>query len=241
MPPLPRVYFSVAFGAAVVLVGALVAVQFGYAAALAGAIAAVSAAGIVASSTLLVLRERTRSRLLERSVAALREQVQGSLERDWLTGLITADEFWKALRREINRSRRYGRECSILVADVDLDAFLGSSPHAENVDPSYLARHLADLVKASLRESDTIARRSGVFGVKALLPETPAGGARIVASRLQQKMDENPIALLDGKRVALALKTVVVTYPSDGESVANIAGTLSRTAVIREVAWDRGA
>lgn len=87
----------------------------------------------------------------------------------------------EALRREIDRSARYGRELSILRMDVDGLGRLNDR-HGEEVGDQVLLQ-CAEVARDVLRSSDTIGRFGGGEFV-ALLPETNREAARQAADRL---------------------------------------------------------
>lgn len=87
----------------------------------------------------------------------------------------------EALRREIDRSERYGRNLSILRMDVD-DLSRLNDAHGEEVGDQVLLQ-CAEIARDVLRSSDIMGRFSGGEFV-ALLPETSREAARQAADRL---------------------------------------------------------
>jgi diguanylate cyclase (GGDEF)-like protein len=113
---------------------------------------------------------------------------------DGLTGLVNATFFQAALARELDRSARTGRNCALLL--IDLDYF-------KRVNDGY-GHHIGDQVlqavalkmKNSLRSMDTAGRVGGdEFGV--ILPEcTPEDSVR-AATRIHAVLNPLPILLGD--------------------------------------------
>ena len=80
-----------------------------------------------------------------------------------------------ALRHEGARHDRYGRPASVILIELRGDEA------ATAVDP--VARTLADVIRAEVRETDR-AVRVGASSFRLLLPETSARAARTLADRL---------------------------------------------------------
>ena len=91
---------------------------------------------------------------------------------DELTGLYNRRHFQRAMEREIQRARRYDRQISLCLLDVDhFKAYNDTCGHQAG-DRALAA--LGGLLRTSLREVDILARYGGEeFAV--ILPETSAG------------------------------------------------------------------
>ncbi|MCW2974501.1 MAG: hypothetical protein JWN72_2774, partial [Thermoleophilia bacterium] len=105
---------------------------------------------IALGSVLLVVGER---------VTQLRRRVGRFVQRsftDRLTGLFNYDFLQAQVRYEIDRVRRYGGSCSILV--LDLDHFKKFNDTHGHQAGNLLLRALADCVRVEKRDSDFAAR-----------------------------------------------------------------------------------
>ncbi len=106
---------------------------------------------------------------------------------DGLTGLFMVRHFRIRLAEEIKRSRRYRKIFSLLFFDID---------HFKKFNDTYghqvgdeVLKQVALLFKGSLREDIDVPARYGGEEMIALLPETDAAGAMVVAERLRRAIE----------------------------------------------------
>ncbi len=150
-------------------------------------------------SGLLVVRGRPDSRPLTRdtmrSITTLADEAALALEivalyenarrmsvTDGLTGLVNHKEFFSAVRRELERARRYQHTVSLLM--IDVDDFKKYNDMYGHLAGDVALRKIADLLRSCARATDVIARYGGEeFGV--ILPESTPGGALMVAERIK--------------------------------------------------------
>jgi diguanylate cyclase (GGDEF)-like protein len=102
---------------------------------------------------------------------------------DSLTGALTRRAFEVEVTREYRRNRRYRRDLSVIVVDVD---------HFKKINDNYghaagdlVLKNVVLQIKQSLREVDFLSRLGGEEFVVGL-PETDVKGATIVAERLRE-------------------------------------------------------
>ncbi|HNX77818.1 MAG TPA: diguanylate cyclase [Candidatus Rifleibacterium sp.] len=102
---------------------------------------------------------------------------------DGLTGLFMVRHFRLRLAEEIKRSRRYRKIFSLLFFDID---------HFKKFNDTYghqvgdeVLKQVAMLFRRSVREDIDVTARYGGEEMIALLPETDAAGAMVVAERLR--------------------------------------------------------
>jgi diguanylate cyclase (GGDEF)-like protein len=108
---------------------------------------------------------------------------------DELTGLHNRRFFESELRREADRSRRYGRDIALVMIDVDhFKAYNDSFGHRAGDEA---LRHVAlNLVAAVQRRLDAVSRYGGEeFAV--LLAETDREGALQVAGRIRRAVESS--------------------------------------------------
>ena len=140
----------------------------------------------------LVLNNRAafrRERNLVRTAAQLRE-VSAELDRlartDALTGIANRRAFFDVLGIEFRRSRRYARELSVLM--LDLDHFKGVNDRWGHPFGDHVLRQTADVIAANVRESDLLGRYGGEEFALAL-PETGEQSALAVAEKLRAAIE----------------------------------------------------
>jgi diguanylate cyclase (GGDEF)-like protein len=142
--------------------------------------------------TQLVLNNRAafrRERNLVRTAAQLRE-VSAELDRlartDALTGIANRRAFFDILGVEFRRSRRYGRQLSVLM--LDLDHFKGVNDRWGHPFGDEVLRQTADIIAANVRESDVLGRYGGEEFALAL-PETEEASALAVGEKLRGALE----------------------------------------------------
>jgi len=148
-----------------------------------------------------------RRRLLEELVASQTRDLteanrllQELASRDSLTEIYNRRYFHELATIELERSRRSGRQASLLLIDID---------HFKRVNDSFghaagdeVLKGVVATVKTLLRDSDLFARIGGEELV-VLMPETGIDAARLVAERLR--------AAIEGDRYSLPNHSVTVT------------------------------
>jgi diguanylate cyclase (GGDEF)-like protein len=118
------------------------------------------------------------------------EEIYRLMTVDGLTQVYNRRYFNEAFEREFNRSRRYGRDLSIVIFDID---------HFKAVNDTYghlagdgLLRQIAAAVKPRLRREDIFAR-SGGEEFALLLPEIALEGARTTAEKVRRIVEAAPL------------------------------------------------
>jgi len=102
---------------------------------------------------------------------------------DELTGLNNYRFLQQRLDEEIERARRYGKDLSFLMLDVD-DFKQYNDAYGHLAGDAALAE-LASVLRSAVREVDVVARYGGEeFSV--ILPETDAAGAFVVAEKVRE-------------------------------------------------------
>lgn len=113
---------------------------------------------------------------------------------DGLTGLVVRRHFQAKMEEEFRRAKRYGKDLSYLMTDIDhFKKFNDTWGHQVG---DMVLREVAKCVQACARDTDIAARYGGEeFAV--ILPETELEGAMLFAERLRQKVEE---AAFDGPK-----------------------------------------
>ncbi len=108
---------------------------------------------------------------------------------DGLTDLFLVRHFKIKLNEEIKRSRRYGKIFSVVFFDID---------HFKKFNDTYghqvgdeVLKQVAAVFRESLREDIDLPARYGGEEMIALLPETNAEGAYVVAERLRSRIEQH--------------------------------------------------
>jgi len=130
------------------------------------------------------------------SVMASYKDLEKEALVDPLTGLFNRRYMDDAITREFINSKRYGRNLTVLM--LDLDHFKAYNDMFGHLAGDELLKNAASLFVDSVREVDIIARYGGEeFMV--ILPETPPDLAGVVAERIRTSVAANsPITLSIG-------------------------------------------
>ncbi|TAK37171.1 MAG: GGDEF domain-containing protein [Chloroflexota bacterium] len=134
---------------------------------------------------------------------------------DGLTGLPNYRWFRETLETEFLRSRRYGHETSLILADVD--RFKAVNDTYGHQVGNHILRDLALILRRAVRDVDFPARIGGdEFAV--LLPETSEEEAVAVAKRVQRAVRDTTFAALYGLPLHVGVSLGVATYPVDAST-----------------------
>ncbi|HSD60890.1 MAG TPA: GGDEF domain-containing protein [Burkholderiales bacterium] len=158
-----------------------------------------------------------------------REHIAHMAGHDALTGVRNRHRIAEEVTRALKASRRYRRELSVLVVDVDRLRYVNET-QGEGAGDKYLSIVAASLERA-LRETDTVGRW-GDDEFLVLLPETGVDGAAIVCDRLLQLVCGSPV-LLDDYQLKPSVSIGIALYPAHGdtpEKLAECANTAMETS-----------
>lgn len=107
--------------------------------------------------------------------------------QDYLTGCANRRHFYALAEAELARSRRYRRDLSVVL--LDLDHFKSINDRYGHAAGDMVLHDLAEAIRATLRELDTLGRIGGEeFAL--LLPETSAPEAHRIAERLREMIED---------------------------------------------------
>lgn len=128
------------------------------------------------------------SQLIE--LRQLMNLLRAEADLDYLTGLSNRRRFRRALMREVERWRRYGVPCALLLLDIDhLKVVNDTYGHASG---DMVIRQIAKTLLAVSRDTDTAARLGGEeFAM--LLASTSGDKAQLAADRLRTLISHQPV------------------------------------------------
>jgi diguanylate cyclase (GGDEF)-like protein len=175
-------------------------------------------------------------------IAVLRQRMRGlvgrlsdAASRDPLTQLLNRRGFREVFDLELERSRRSGRPCALLMGDLDhfkrVNDLLGHPAGDERL------RKFAKLLLAGKRRIDAAARMGGEeFSL--LLPETDEHGAYVIAERLRHAVRD----AFAPDQVALTVSFGVAAYPNHGATGDQLLQAADQALyVAKELGRDRTA
>jgi diguanylate cyclase (GGDEF)-like protein/putative nucleotidyltransferase with HDIG domain len=181
---------------------------------------------IVVGAFIAILRQRMNGLIARLSDAAA---------RDPLTRLLNRRGFNDVFDLELERSRRSGRPCALLMGDLDhfkrVNDLLGHPAGDECL------RKFAKLLLAGKRRIDAAARMGGEeFAL--LLPETDEHGAYVIAERLRHAVRD----AFAPDQVALTVSFGVAAYPNHGATGDQLLQAADQALyVAKELGRDRSA
>ena len=148
------------------------------------------------------------------------EQAREMAYRDELTGLHNFRYFKEFLSYESSRSRQYHSDVSLVL--IDVDNFKGYNDNLGHQAGNEALVGIAMLITESVREVDLAARYGGEEFV-VVAPETPKLGARLLAERICDRIEEHVFPGEErqpGGRLTASLG--VATYPADAAGVEEL-------------------
>ncbi len=146
----------------------------------------------------------------------MQEELQQQAITDELTGVYNRRHFMLRAEQELHRIQRYGGACSLLM--LDLDAFKRiNDAFGHPIGDKVLAK-VAEICLATLRCTDLFGRVGGEE-FAALLPETDAEGAGIIAERIRRHIQEAVIDTSESNTVSLSVSIGVATYHDKKETL----------------------
>ena len=144
---------------------------------------------------------------------ALEDQLRRQASSDSLTGLANHRRLFEVLEAEICRSKRTGREFSVLL--LDLDGLKEINDRFGHLAGNRALCRLAQILTDSCRTIDTAARHGGdEFAL--VLPETGVAAATLVARRICD------LLVKDYEEPILSVSAGVANYPKDADTIGTL-------------------
>jgi diguanylate cyclase (GGDEF)-like protein len=162
---------------------------------------------------------------------------------DPLTGLFNLRQLWKVLDREIERSRRYSRSCSL--AMIDFDFFKQFNDRYGHLQGDEVLKQAAKIFREHVRNSDIVARYGGEEFV-VIMPETGKELALLVGEKLRKAFADYRFPVPETATAErLTISIGVATFAQDGDSSREIVDMADRALYRakeggrnRVVAWE---
>ncbi|MFL6214930.1 MAG: diguanylate cyclase [Blastocatellia bacterium] len=138
---------------------------------------------------------------------------------DDLTRLYNARYLYESLDTEIRRARRYGSAVSVVF--IDLDGFKAVNDVYGHRAGSVTLTEVAQLILASVRESDFVARYGGDEFVM-MLPESASASAMQMAERVRAQIAGNCFSGGVGAHIHLTASFGVASYPEHAQTAERL-------------------
>jgi diguanylate cyclase (GGDEF)-like protein len=146
---------------------------------------------------------------------ALRQKAEKEARHDFLTGLPNRQAYQEKILQEAERSKRYGRNLSVLM--VDIDNFKQVNDRLGHDCGDLVLQKVAGQLAQNLRNVDFVARIGGEEFI-VVLPETDLNGALEVGERLRCAVKNNSIETAQGSlsvTVSVGVGSGVITGIND--------------------------
>jgi len=139
---------------------------------------------------------------------------------DSLTGLFNLRQFWLSLEHELARARRYRRQCSL--AMIDIDFFKQYNDRHGHLRGDEVLNEVGALCGASIRDSD-IAARYGGEEFMVIMPETGRDLALIAGEKLRRAVAEHPFPLQETQPGGILTVSVgIAPFPDDAATAREL-------------------
>jgi diguanylate cyclase (GGDEF)-like protein len=165
-------------------------------------------------------QRQRRATAAQEQVEALRDRLRRHVIIDPQTGLYNANHFPVAVRREVRRSRRFGRVFTLALVSIDQDDEIREAGGDDAIRT--VTQRLAEILTRVTRQVDVRASLgAGRFGL--ILPETALDGAAIVADRIRRAIEDAAQASPDPtRRLTPTVSIGLACFPHDGEDDAGL-------------------
>ena len=120
---------------------------------------------------------------------------------DGLTQIHNKRYLFEALDKELIRARRYDRQLSLLIFDIDF--FKNINDQYGHLAGDHVLRELARIVQERIRRDEVFARYGGEEFV-IVLPETPLSGGVALAENLRGRVETHAFAF-QGERIPVTI------------------------------------
>jgi len=133
---------------------------------------------------------------------------------DGLTGAFLRRHFLELVNEEIERSKTYRMNLSILLVDVDY--FKKQNDKFGHLVGDAVLKAMTELIKKNVREIDLVSRYGGEeFCI--MLPETKKENARVIGERIRHAIENHDIEAYD-ETTRITVSIGVSSYPADGKT-----------------------
>jgi diguanylate cyclase (GGDEF)-like protein len=144
-------------------------------------------------------------------IADLYEETERMSITDSLTGLYNHKEFFKLLRGELDRAKRFNTDLSLLMIDVDnFKIFNDTYGHLTG---DMALKMISKGITRAVRKIDIVSRYGGEE-FTAILPETDQSGAIVLAERIKNEVASMNMSPVEDERVTLTVSIGICSCPA---------------------------
>lgn len=174
----------------------------------------------------LLAEKNSMMEWLAGKLAAMNLELREQAVTDGLTGLYNHRYFIQRLEEEATRVSRYGGKFSIVM--FDLDYFKQINDRFGHLCGNAVLKEVSEFLRMGVRGVDIVARYGGEeFAI--LLPETPSGGAQVVAERIRARISQHQFQERTSDiGVTVTISGGVATYPLHAEETSQLVSKADR-------------
>lgn len=138
---------------------------------------------------------------------------------DGLTELYNHRYFQDTLKKQIDTSRRYEQEFSLIILDIDFFKKFNDT-YGHQVGDAVL-RTVAQILKKNTRATDYVCRYGGEE-MSIILPQTSKKEAQVNAERICEEVAKTPLKVNNNVECNITISLGVSTFPQDGDTAQKI-------------------
>ncbi len=138
---------------------------------------------------------------------------------DGLTDLYNHRYFQEQMRMQIENSKRYETEFSLIILDIDFFKKFNDTFGHQAGDA--VLRQVAQTLKRNVRSTDIVCRYGGEE-MSIILPNTGKSVAYSTAEKICKRVSDNKFKLIGDKEVNVTISLGVSTYPYDGNAASEL-------------------
>ena len=150
----------------------------------------------------------------------LHQETQQLSITDGLTGVWNRRYLEMTLRKEIERAQRFGRPLSVLMLDIDRFKRVNDRYGHQRGDEVLI--EITRRILGEIRGNIDVVGRYGGEEFVILLPETPTGGARVVAEKIRTAIRDEAFVGSSTEPIAVTVSMGIATYPEDGATAEEL-------------------
>ncbi|GER93978.1 hypothetical protein A45J_1736 [hot springs metagenome] len=138
---------------------------------------------------------------------------------DPLTGLYNRRFLNEFLHKELELSKRYHRQLSLAIADID--DFKKLNDTYGHVAGDVVLKAIAKTMLKNVRDSDVVSRYGGEEFV-IVMSEIGKETALKAIERLREAISQEKISLFDGSSISITISSGIASYPDDADSSVDL-------------------
>ncbi|BCB96897.1 hypothetical protein JZK55_18190 [Dissulfurispira thermophila] len=138
---------------------------------------------------------------------------------DPLTGLYNRRFLNEFLHKELELSKRYHRQLSLAIADID--DFKKLNDTYGHVAGDVVLKAIAKTMLKNVRDSDVVSRYGGEEFV-IVMSEIGKETALKAIERIREAISQEKISLFDGSSISITISSGIASYPDDADSSVDL-------------------